>query len=227
MIFGPKRLPGLGRQLGAGMREFKDSITRKADDEDEDEDEDDDAAGARRRAARRPPRSATGRRAPRSPPRTGSPPRSASRGRSPMATALRPIRHEDRLSLVEHLDELRTRLIICDRRLRRLLRRLPVAERRDPRHHQPPARGDGVQAEQGLQGPVRAHRGLPGPAAQDRDRVGGDLRRPRARRAAMPRARARLPAAGHREPRARARRPAARRRGGRSRSASASRSPRR
>ena len=30
-----------------------------------------------------------------------------------MATALKPIGHEDRLSLVEHLDELRTRLIIC------------------------------------------------------------------------------------------------------------------
>jgi sec-independent protein translocase protein TatC len=30
-----------------------------------------------------------------------------------MATALRPIHHDDRLSLVEHLDELRTRLIIC------------------------------------------------------------------------------------------------------------------
>src|SRR2546426_2611741 len=30
-----------------------------------------------------------------------------------MATALRPIGHEDRLSLVEHLDELRTRLILC------------------------------------------------------------------------------------------------------------------
>src|ERR671934_148941 len=30
-----------------------------------------------------------------------------------MATALRPIKHEDRLSLVEHLDELRTRLVIC------------------------------------------------------------------------------------------------------------------
>src|SRR6185295_19375549 len=29
-----------------------------------------------------------------------------------MATALRPIGHEDRLSLVEHLDELRTRIII-------------------------------------------------------------------------------------------------------------------
>src|SRR3954451_7210583 len=30
-----------------------------------------------------------------------------------MATALRPIKHEDRLSLIEHLDELRTRLLIC------------------------------------------------------------------------------------------------------------------
>ena len=30
-----------------------------------------------------------------------------------MATRLKPIGHEDRLSLVEHLDELRTRVIIC------------------------------------------------------------------------------------------------------------------
>lgn len=30
-----------------------------------------------------------------------------------MATALRPISHQDRLSLVEHLDELRSRMIIC------------------------------------------------------------------------------------------------------------------
>ena len=36
LIFGPKRLPDLGRSLGRGMREFKDSITGKADDEDED-----------------------------------------------------------------------------------------------------------------------------------------------------------------------------------------------
>jgi sec-independent protein translocase protein TatA len=27
LIFGPKRLPGLGRQLGQGLREFKESIT--------------------------------------------------------------------------------------------------------------------------------------------------------------------------------------------------------
>ncbi len=38
LIFGPKRLPSLGRQLGAGMREFKDSITRKHDEDDEDDD---------------------------------------------------------------------------------------------------------------------------------------------------------------------------------------------
>lgn len=31
----------------------------------------------------------------------------------PVTTAVRPIGHEDRLSVVEHLDELRTRLIIC------------------------------------------------------------------------------------------------------------------
>ena len=37
LIFGPKRLPSLGRQLGSGMREFKDSITGKSKDEDEDE----------------------------------------------------------------------------------------------------------------------------------------------------------------------------------------------
>jgi sec-independent protein translocase protein TatA len=36
LIFGPKRLPGLGRQLGSGMREFKDSITGKSRDTDDD-----------------------------------------------------------------------------------------------------------------------------------------------------------------------------------------------
>jgi sec-independent protein translocase protein TatA len=29
VIFGPKRLPDLGRSLGTGMREFKDSVTGK------------------------------------------------------------------------------------------------------------------------------------------------------------------------------------------------------
>jgi sec-independent protein translocase protein TatA len=33
IIFGPKRLPEMGRSLGRGMREFKDSITGKDDDD--------------------------------------------------------------------------------------------------------------------------------------------------------------------------------------------------
>jgi sec-independent protein translocase protein TatA len=41
LIFGPKRLPGLGRQLGASMREFKDSISSKSEGDDDDSDADD------------------------------------------------------------------------------------------------------------------------------------------------------------------------------------------
>ncbi len=36
LIFGPKRLPGLGKQLGQGIREFKDSITGHDDDKGDD-----------------------------------------------------------------------------------------------------------------------------------------------------------------------------------------------
>ena len=36
VIFGPKRLPDLGRSLGSGMREFKDSITGSSRDDDDD-----------------------------------------------------------------------------------------------------------------------------------------------------------------------------------------------
>ena len=39
IIFGPKRLPALGRSLGSGMRNFKESISGKDKGEDE-EDED-------------------------------------------------------------------------------------------------------------------------------------------------------------------------------------------
>ena len=48
LIFGPKRLPGLGKQLGSGMREFKDSISGIGSDDDDDDD-DDRAADDRRR----------------------------------------------------------------------------------------------------------------------------------------------------------------------------------
>ena len=51
VVVGPKKLPQLGRSLGSGMREFKDSITGKSKD---DEDEDRDAFGE---PPRRPARS--------------------------------------------------------------------------------------------------------------------------------------------------------------------------
>jgi sec-independent protein translocase protein TatA len=34
VVFGPKKLPELGRSLGTGMREFKDSITGHSKDDD-------------------------------------------------------------------------------------------------------------------------------------------------------------------------------------------------
>ena len=33
LFFGPKRLPEMGRSLGRGMREFKDSVTGNEDDD--------------------------------------------------------------------------------------------------------------------------------------------------------------------------------------------------
>ena len=59
VIFGPKRLPGLGRSLGSGMREFKDSISGRSKDDDEDEDDEDrplqlERAGASSAAEPRP-----------------------------------------------------------------------------------------------------------------------------------------------------------------------------
>ena len=35
LIFGPKKLPDLGRSIGSGMREFKNSVTGGDDDRDE------------------------------------------------------------------------------------------------------------------------------------------------------------------------------------------------
>ena len=54
VIFGPKRLPGLGRSLGSGMREFRDSVTGKGGDHD-DEDDREQANAALGRADDAPP----------------------------------------------------------------------------------------------------------------------------------------------------------------------------
>lgn len=39
VVFGPKRLPELGRSMGKGIREFRGSVTGKHDDDDDDEEE--------------------------------------------------------------------------------------------------------------------------------------------------------------------------------------------
>lgn len=61
LVFGPKRLPEMGRSIGRGMREFKDSLTSRGDEDEEDrerrlvapEDEASVAAPARDREATR------------------------------------------------------------------------------------------------------------------------------------------------------------------------------
>ena len=37
LVFGPKRLPEMGRSMGRGMREFKDSLTGKDRDDEEEQ----------------------------------------------------------------------------------------------------------------------------------------------------------------------------------------------
>jgi len=48
IVFGPKRLPELGKSLGRGINEFRDGINKvgKDDDDDDDEDEHDDEPAA-------------------------------------------------------------------------------------------------------------------------------------------------------------------------------------
>ena len=53
LVFGPKRLPEMGRSLGRGMREFKDSISGGSQDDEDDERRD-------RAAPTIPPSSGTG-----------------------------------------------------------------------------------------------------------------------------------------------------------------------
>ncbi len=122
LIFGPKRLPGLGKQLGSGMREFKDSISGKGDRDEDERDEADARPRPATEAALPAPATVAG--------ADGRPDgeHGAGRGRSRVRAALlapgaadrhmaraalRPVGYDERLSLVEHLDELRTRLIIC------------------------------------------------------------------------------------------------------------------
>jgi sec-independent protein translocase protein TatA len=59
LVFGPKRLPEMGRSLGRGMREFKDSITGKHKEEEEEPEEQPAMVTASAEPAATPPAPAT------------------------------------------------------------------------------------------------------------------------------------------------------------------------
>ena len=132
LLFGAKRLPEIGRSLGTGMREFKDSVS--GDEKVETRSElPPPVAGCTGPPAEATPAPA----APARPPRRarnrtvsyrlrlGSDGRRVPRPRLP-----RRLDHGEEASLVEHLDELRQRLFVClgavavgvRRRLRRCTR---------------------------------------------------------------------------------------------------------
>ena len=46
IVFGPKRLPELGKSLGRGINEFRDGINKVGKDDDDDDDDDDDEPAA-------------------------------------------------------------------------------------------------------------------------------------------------------------------------------------
>ena len=120
LVFGAKRLPEMGRSLGKGMREFKDAVsgveetvstTRPTH-----ADADARRASARHARARRAERRASPRRG-----ASGKPSaRSSTDGRRWLP---RRLDHGEEATLVEHLDELRSRLIVAHRRDRPAVRR--------------------------------------------------------------------------------------------------------
>lgn len=46
LVFGPKRLPELGKSLGRGITEFKDGLQNIGDDDDDDDEDEDDTSEA-------------------------------------------------------------------------------------------------------------------------------------------------------------------------------------
>ena len=114
LLFGAKRLPEIGRSLGSGMREFKDSVTRRQD-------------GRASLGASASGRDASRSQQPAAPetalhPHVRASPeretehrlRLGSDGRGPPRPRLpRRLDHGEEASLVEHLDELRQRMFVC------------------------------------------------------------------------------------------------------------------
>lgn len=55
IVFGPKRLPELGKSLGRGINEFRDGINKVGKDDDDDDDDEDDGPDETEPAALKPP----------------------------------------------------------------------------------------------------------------------------------------------------------------------------
>ena len=98
LVFGARRLPEMGRSLGAGMRGFKESLSGEGSQ----------PAELGRRSAQH---DGCWRARPRAVRRWRAAGLAASE--RAMAVAIGRIGHEDRLSVVDHLEELRARLIVC------------------------------------------------------------------------------------------------------------------
>ena len=118
LVFGAKRLPEMGQSLGAGLRGFKDSLSGEAPGTQPELRDGPNTLQSRRRRRGRAHCPAAGRAYAGRPGRVEHTKRSR-RGtlamQMPGAIALRrfrPISHDTRLSAVDHLDELRTRLIV-------------------------------------------------------------------------------------------------------------------
>ena len=99
VVFGPKRLPEMGRSLGKGMREFKDSISGK------DSTTTSRCTSGSRRSSR-PPMSTRSRKSARARLRL------LARRHMALKRLPRRLQHGEEATLVEHLGELRARLVI-------------------------------------------------------------------------------------------------------------------
>ncbi len=105
LLFGAKRLPEIGRSLGSGMREFKDSVTGSTPAEPEPPQQ------VQQQALTPPPAV--------EPPTTApSPDTSATPSSFRMRRLPRRLGYGEEATLVEHLEELRRRIFIVPRRAR-------------------------------------------------------------------------------------------------------------
>ena len=167
LVFGAKRLPEMGRSLGDGMRGFKDALSGEgtapaATDTAAAASAQPALAVAQRPPWRPPQRSGAPSRWARSSPQPERRPRAASKRepgleeqRTDHGSRRRQHRARGPLSVVDHLEELRTRLIVCLAVVAVAFGVLLLAEPRAAEHHQRAARAPDPETGEGRQRPAR------------------------------------------------------------------------